>query len=95
MDLELALDVMALAFHLDHVVLFSGEADFRRLVEQVQRQGVRVTIVSTCRTAPPAIADELRRQADAFLDLLDLAPVIARGKSYRDERETPLAAAGA
>ena len=99
MDLELALDVMELTGHLDHVVLFSGEGDLCRLVEQVQRQGVRVTVVSTYRTVPSAIADELRRQADSFLDLLDLAPVIARGRGYREEDEAPplarLVAAGA
>ena len=99
MDLELALDVMELTGHLDHVVLFSGEGDLCRLVEQVQRQGVRVTVVSTYRTVPSAIADELRRQADSFLDLLDLAPVISRGRGYREEDEAPplarLVAAGA
>jgi uncharacterized LabA/DUF88 family protein len=61
MDIELAIDVMEMSERLDHVVLFSGDGDFRRLVEAVQRRGVRVTVVSTIRSQPPMIADELRR----------------------------------
>jgi uncharacterized LabA/DUF88 family protein len=78
MDIELAIDVMEMAQYLDHIVLFSGDGDFRRLVEAVQRKGVRVTVVSTVRSAPPMVADELRRQADMFLELQDLAPSIMR-----------------
>jgi len=78
MDVELAIDVMEMAQYLDHIVLFSGDGDFRRLVEAVQRKGVRVTVVSTIRSQPPMIADELRRQADTFLELQDLAPQIMR-----------------
>ncbi|MBX7147378.1 MAG: NYN domain-containing protein [Alphaproteobacteria bacterium] len=78
MDVELAIDVMEMAQHLDHIVLFSGDGDFRRLVEAVQRRGLRVTVVSTVRSQPPMVADELRRQADIFLDLGDLTDHIAR-----------------
>ena len=77
MDIELAIDVMEMAEHLDHVVLFSGDGDFRRLVEAVQRRGVRVTVVSTIRSQPPMVADELRRQADVFLDIVELQPKMA------------------
>ncbi|MDA1324748.1 MAG: NYN domain-containing protein [Proteobacteria bacterium] len=78
MDMELAIDVLEMAEHLDHVILFSGDGDFRRLVDAVQRRGVRVTVVSTFRSSPPMVADELRRQADTFIELSDLAPQIAR-----------------
>ncbi len=78
MDIELAIDVLEMADRLDHVVLFSGDGDFRRLVEAVQRKGVQVTVVSTTRTNPPIIADELRRQADDFIDLKTLEPEISR-----------------
>ncbi len=78
MDIELAIDMMELAGHVDHIVLFSGDGDFRRLVESVQRKGVRVTVISTTRTQPPMMADELRRQADHFVDLIDLAEFIER-----------------
>jgi uncharacterized LabA/DUF88 family protein len=78
MDIELAVDAMDMAAHLDHIVLFSGDGDFRRLSEALQRRGLRVTVVSTIKTQPPMIADELRRQADTFLELQDLAPFIAR-----------------
>ena len=78
MDIELAIDVMEMAERLDHVVLFSGDGDFRRLVEAVQRRGKRVSVVSTIRTSPPMVADELRRQADNFIELDDLKAQIAR-----------------
>jgi uncharacterized LabA/DUF88 family protein len=78
MDIELAIDMMEMAQYLDHVVLFSGDGDFRRLVEAVQRKGIRVTVVSTTRSAPPMVADELRRQADTFMELTELAPDIQR-----------------
>ena len=78
MDIELAIDVLEMAEKLDHIVLFSGDGDFRRLVEAVQRKGVRVTVVSSIRSQPPMIADELRRQADIFVDLADMEERIAR-----------------
>jgi uncharacterized LabA/DUF88 family protein len=78
MDIELAVDVMEMAPVLDHIVLFSGDGDFRRVVEAVQRRGTRVSVVSTVRTTPPMVADELRRQADSFIDLEDLAARIGR-----------------
>ncbi len=83
MDIELAIDVMEMSAHVDHVVIFSGDGDFRRLVEAVQRRGRRVSVVSTIRTSPPMVADELRRQADNFIELDDLKSQIARegGKS--------------
>ena len=85
MDMELAIDVLEMAEHLDHVILFSGDGDFRRLVDAVQRRGVRVTVVSTFRSSPPMVADELRRQADTFIELSDLAPQIARHPRHDHE----------
>jgi uncharacterized LabA/DUF88 family protein len=87
MDIELAIDVMEMAQSLDHIVLFSGDGDFRRLVEAVQRKGVRVSVVSTIRSSPPMVADELRRQADVFIELQDLAPQIMRAHSGNHHRE--------
>src|SRR5499426_4402634 len=69
MDIELAIDMLEMAPSIDHAILFSGDGDFRRLVEAVQRKGVRVSVVSTIRTQPPMVADELRRQADHFVEL--------------------------
>ena len=85
MDIEIAVDMLELAPRLDHVVLFSGDGDFRRLVQAVQAKGVRVSVVSTMKTQPPQIADELRRQADAFVELETLLPDIGRPR-VRDER---------
>ena len=83
MDIELAVDAMELTQHIDQMVLFSGDGDFRSLVEAVQRRGVRVTVVSTISSQPPMIADELRRQADVFTDLMELQPKIVRNPSER------------
>jgi len=71
MDIEIAVDMLEMAPHMDHAILFSGDGDFRRVVQAVQARGVRVTVVSTMKSQPPMIADELRRQADAYIDLAD------------------------
>jgi uncharacterized LabA/DUF88 family protein len=86
MDIELAIDALELATFMDHMVLFSGDGDFRSLVEAMQRRGVRVSVVSTVSTQPPMIADELRRQADEFIDLVHLIPKIGRDPSERAPR---------
>jgi uncharacterized LabA/DUF88 family protein len=78
MDIELAVDALDLAPHVDHIVIFSGDGDFRPLVESLQRKGVRVSVVSTIRSQPPMIADELRRQCDNFIELDELRDVIGR-----------------
>ncbi|MEX0751554.1 MAG: NYN domain-containing protein, partial [Xanthobacteraceae bacterium] len=86
MDIELAVDAMELAGSIDQMVLFSGDGDFRSLVEAVQRRGVRVVVVSTISTQPPMVADELRRQADQFVDLVELQGKIGRDASERPDR---------
>ncbi len=84
MDVELAVDMMEMTDRMEHAVLFSGDGDFRSLVEAVQRKGVRVSVVSSVRSQPPLIADELRRQADTFIELQDLMPQIQREAPRRD-----------
>jgi uncharacterized LabA/DUF88 family protein len=81
--IELVVKALEISKHIDHMVLFSGDGDFRSLIEAVQRQGVYVSVVSTMRTKPAMIADELRRQADIFLDLNDLKSLIGRPASVR------------
>ncbi len=78
MDIELVVDAMEMADHVDHMVLFSGDGDFRPLVAALQRKGVRVSVVSTIRSSPPVIADDLRRQADNFIELEELKDVIGK-----------------
>jgi uncharacterized LabA/DUF88 family protein len=78
MDIELCVDAMELAPHVDHIVIFSGDGDFRPLVESLQRNGVRVSVVSTIRSQPPMISDELRRQVDNFIELDELRDVVGR-----------------
>jgi uncharacterized LabA/DUF88 family protein len=87
MDIELAVDAMELADHLDHLVIFSGDGDFRSLVEALQYKGKRVTVVSTLTTNPPMVADELRRQADQFVELANLDKEIGRSPGERATRE--------
>ncbi|WP_410706284.1 NYN domain-containing protein [Bradyrhizobium sp. BWC-3-1] len=91
MDIEIVVNAMELAEHIDQMVLFSGDGDFRSLVEAVQRRGVQVTVISTIASQPPMIADELRRQADVFTDLIELRAKIGRDPSERPpprERES-------
>ena len=78
MDMELALDMLKLAPRLDHAYLFSGDGDFCRLLEEVQELGTRVTVVSSIRTQPAMAADVLRRKADEFIELDDIADHIRR-----------------
>lgn len=90
MDIELAVDMMEMAPHIDHAVLFSGDGDFPRVVESLQRRGVRVTVVSTFRANPPMVSDELRRQADTFVELQDITKFIAReSRRENDMDEMP------
>ena len=78
MDIEIAVDMMEMAAHADHLVLFSGDGDLRRLVEAIQAKGVRVTVVSTVKSQPSMASDDLRRQCDSFVDLADLSAIIGR-----------------
>jgi uncharacterized LabA/DUF88 family protein len=87
MDVELAVDMLEAAGWTDHIVLFSGNGDFRRLVEAVKAKGVRVSVVSTLESSPPMIGDELRREADTFIELTDLGDLIARPR--RDTNDAP------
>ncbi|GHB36857.1 NYN domain-containing protein [Pseudovibrio japonicus] len=89
MDIELAVDAMQLIDHVDHIVLFSGDGDFRSLVEALQRRGRKVSVVSTLQTQPPMIADDLRRQADHFIELSTLMQRVGRDPSERPPRLEP------
>jgi uncharacterized LabA/DUF88 family protein len=83
MGVDLVVDALEIAREVDSIVLFSGDGDFCPVVEAVQRRGVHVTVVSTMRSQPPMIADELRRQADVFTDLVELKEAISRTMANR------------
>jgi uncharacterized LabA/DUF88 family protein len=89
--IDLAVDAFEIAKYVDHILLFSGDGDFRPLVEAIQGRGLRVTVVSSMRTKPAMIAADLRRQADTFLELDDLKASIgvtteqSRVHTQRDE----------
>lgn len=85
MDIELAIDALELTDVVDHYVIFSGDGDFRTLVEALQRKGKKVSVVSTMVSTPPMISDDLRRQADNFIDLMSL-----KGEVGRDPSERPI-----
>jgi uncharacterized LabA/DUF88 family protein len=87
MDIELAVHAMEMAESIDHLVLFSGDGDFRSLVEAIQRKGRKVSVISTLSTQPPMIADELRRQADHFVDLATLRNKVGRDPAERAQRQ--------
>ena len=82
--IELATDAMSMAGHVDHIVIFSGDGDYCCLVQALQRAGVRVTVVSTQKSQPPMVSDELRRQADNFIDICDLRDVICRPEKHAE-----------
>ena len=94
MDIEIAVDMMEIAAKADHLVLFSGDGDFRRVIESVQQRGVRVTVVSTVKSQPPMASDDLRRQADSFVDLADLSNIIGRPRQTPSPRFLQDEAAG-
>ncbi|MEO9875739.1 MAG: NYN domain-containing protein [Anderseniella sp.] len=87
MDIEIAVDIMQLCSSLDHIILFSGDGDFRSLVEAAQSKGCRVTVISSMAIRPPMIADELRRQADQFVDLKSLQAKIGRAPSGNKDNQ--------
>lgn len=87
MDVELTVDMLEAAAYCDHIVLFSGNGDFKRLVEAVKAKGVRVSVVSTMNASPPMISDDLRREADTFIELTDLGDLVARPR--RDTGDAP------
>ncbi|MBT8473020.1 MAG: NYN domain-containing protein [Marinicaulis sp.] len=86
-DIELVVDMLTLSDHLDHLILFSGNGDFRRVIEAIQAKGVRVTAVSTVKSSPSMASDELRRQADAFVDIVDIEDEIGRSSSQNRRRD--------
>ena len=95
MDIELAIDALELANTIDHYVIFSGDGDFRSLVEALQRRGRKVSVVSTMASQPPMISDDLRRQADHFIDLVSLKAAVGREMSERPVRRLDQGETGA
>ena len=95
MDIELAIEMLELAPHLDQIYLFSGDGDFRPLVEAVQRKGVKVSVVSSITTSPPMVSDELRRQCAEFVEISHLMPRIGRDPAERASRAPGMAPAPA
>ena len=88
MDVEIAVRAYEIAPHISELYLFSGDGDFRDLVESLQRcHGIHVTVVSTIKTKPMMCADILRRQADDFIDLVDMRETVERIEDRRRNLE--------
>ena len=81
MDVEIAVTALQIASQIDHAVLLTGDGDFVSLAAALQGQGKRVSVVSSLKTNPPMIADELRRQVDQFVDLMQLENDISRDRA--------------
>ncbi|MFQ6241772.1 NYN domain-containing protein [Sinorhizobium meliloti] len=81
MDVELAIDALEMSKTADHLVIFSGDGNFTSLVVALQRNGRKVSVVSTMATRPPMISDTLRREADHFIELDRLRGEISREHS--------------
>ena len=88
MEVELSVDAMRYAETLDHIVLVTGDGAYRWLVHTLQQLGKRVSVISSMQTQPHMVSDDLRRQADQFIDLGDLEPIIGR-VSATAKREPP------
>lgn len=77
MSIELAVDVLELAPHLDTIVLITGDDAFKPLVAAVQARGITVSVVSTLKSKPAMVGNALRRQADEFIEIVSMLPRIA------------------
>ena len=87
MNVEITVDMLKAASTVDHIVFFAGDADYRRLIEAVKAEGCRVTVVSSVKSQPQGVADELRREADVFIDLDELGDLIARPRGAGADRQ--------
>jgi uncharacterized LabA/DUF88 family protein len=87
MDVNITVDALRAADWLDHIILFSGDGDFCPLIKAIQDKGVRVSVVSTMQSSPPVASDDLRRIADSFIEINDLASLLARPARADDSDE--------
>ena len=89
MEIELIIDALEAALHLDRTVLFSYNGDFSRMTTSMQRSGELVSIVSTPLSEPPMVSHELRQHADNFIELDDLHRQMHRNGDNMDDSDAP------
>jgi hypothetical protein len=77
---DFVIQMLTIARRVQSIFLVAGDDDYRPATESVQRNGGRVTVISTRATSPPLIGDALRRQVDEFLDFELLLPHVAMEK---------------
>ena len=75
---EMTIAVLDMVPYVDHIVIVTGDKDFKPLIEAVQQRGTRVSVVSSIRVQPPMLSDDLRRQADNFIELDELRSLIEK-----------------
>lgn len=74
----LAVTAMEIAPAIEQAIIFSGNGDFTPLIEALKRRGIHTTVASTVRSEQSYCSDDLRRAADAFIDLDDIRSAISR-----------------
>ena len=84
LGVDMAVDVLELAPHLDELSLVTTDADFATLIEAVQRRGVRVEVVTSREIAAPALMDA----ADTVVEFASLLASVAAAGERRREMPT-------
>ena len=79
LDVEVAIDLMAVADRSDEVWLLSGSRDLERLVEVLRARGLRIVLIST----EGMVARELRNAADRFIDLASLRAKLEKADAHQ------------
>jgi len=83
LDMEMAIDVLDLAPHLDTVILCTGDGDFKPLVLALGRRGIHVEVCALREMT----STELIATADAYTDLATLKDDIALQSAPAPQRE--------
>jgi uncharacterized LabA/DUF88 family protein len=74
LDIEIVVDMFNTVEQYDRVILFSGDGDFERAIEQLRSKNTHITVVST----EGMIARELRNVTDRYIDLNDIRSYIEK-----------------
>jgi uncharacterized LabA/DUF88 family protein len=85
LDMELAIDLLTQAQHLEVAIIVSGDGDFARLVDAAQNLGLRVEVAATPRQA----SSELIDVADHFWNLEENARTFVRAELPPRDRPLP------
>lgn len=76
LDIEIVVDMFNTVEQYDRVILFSGDGDFERAIEQLRSKNTHITVVST----EGMIARELRNVTDRYIDLNNIRDRIEKAE---------------